>query len=124
MVPLGCRAAEMAKQRRSTEAAGGASMGRWFQARGGEIGVGVGAVENGGALGAFYWVVEWRNAGGRGEGGSGNGTSVAPVTGDGNGEGEATGCGHFWRGRGEEARRLHGAGGKRHSEEWHGGRGG
>jgi hypothetical protein len=37
MVPLGGRAAEMVTQRRSTEAAGGALMGRWFWARGGEI---------------------------------------------------------------------------------------
>jgi hypothetical protein len=49
---------------------------------------------------------------------------VAPVTGDGNGEGEVTGCGRFWRGRGEEARWLHGVGGRRHSEERRGGRGG
>jgi hypothetical protein len=84
----------------------------------------VGAVENVDALGAFYRVVEWRNAGGRGEGGSGIGTSVAPVTGDENGEREAMGCGHFRRGRGEEARRLHGAGGRRQCEERRGGRGG
>jgi hypothetical protein len=30
MAPLGDEAAEMATQRRSTEAADGASMGRWF----------------------------------------------------------------------------------------------
>jgi hypothetical protein len=121
MAPLGGRAAEMAGRRRSTVAAGGAPMGRLFRARGGEIGVEVGAVENGGALGAFYRVVGWRNAGGRGEGGSG--ASVTPVTGDGNGEGEATGCGRFQRGRGEEAGQLQGVGGRRHSEEWRSGRG-
>jgi hypothetical protein len=42
MAPLGGRAAEMA---------------RWFRARGGEIRVEVGAVDHGGALGAFYRVM-------------------------------------------------------------------
>jgi hypothetical protein len=50
IAPLGSGAAEMARRQRSTEAAGGAPMGRWFRAREGEIGAGVGAVENGGAL--------------------------------------------------------------------------
>jgi hypothetical protein len=50
MAPLGSGAVEMATRRRSAEAAGGAPMGRWFRARGGEIGVRVGAVDNGGAL--------------------------------------------------------------------------
>jgi hypothetical protein len=57
MAPLGGRAAEMAGRRRSTVAAGGAPMARWFRARGGEIRVEVGAVDNGGALGAFYRVM-------------------------------------------------------------------
>jgi hypothetical protein len=34
---------------------------------------------------------------------------MSPVAADGNGEGEAMGCSHFWWGRGEEVRRLHGA---------------
>jgi hypothetical protein len=41
---------EMVKQRCSTKAAGGATMARWFRAHGGEIGTGVGAVDNGGTL--------------------------------------------------------------------------
>jgi hypothetical protein len=49
MAPLGGGAAEMATRRRSTEAAGGAPMGRWFWAQE-EIGAKVGAVDNGGAL--------------------------------------------------------------------------
>jgi hypothetical protein len=40
--------------------------------------------------------------GGQGEEGNGGGTSVAPVIGDENREGEVMGCGHFWRGGGEE----------------------
>jgi hypothetical protein len=47
---LGGEAGEMATRRRSTEAVGGAMMGRWFQAQGGEIGARVGAVDNEGAL--------------------------------------------------------------------------
>jgi hypothetical protein len=47
---LGGGAGEMAIRWRSTETIGGAMMGRWFQARGGEIGAEVGAVDNGGAL--------------------------------------------------------------------------
>jgi hypothetical protein len=39
----------MATRRRSTEVVNGAPMGRWFRARG-EIGAGVGVVENEGAL--------------------------------------------------------------------------
>jgi hypothetical protein len=50
MTPLGGRAVEMATRRRSTEVVGGAPMERWFWARGGEIGAGVGAVDNGSAL--------------------------------------------------------------------------
>jgi hypothetical protein len=50
MTPLGGRATEMVKQRCLTETAGGATMGRWFRACGGEIETGVGAVDNGGAL--------------------------------------------------------------------------
>jgi hypothetical protein len=112
MAPLGGGAAEMAGQRCSTEAAGGASMGRWFQVRGGEIGAGVDAVENGGDLGTFYRAVGRRKAGGRAEGGGDSGTSVALVTGDGNGEAEVM------------VRWLHGAGGGWHSEERRDGRGG
>jgi hypothetical protein len=40
----------MTTQRRSIEAVGGAMMGRWFRARGGEIRAGVDAIDNGGAL--------------------------------------------------------------------------
>jgi hypothetical protein len=50
MAPLGSRAVEMVKQRCSTKAADGATMARWFRVRGGEIGTGVGAVDNGGTL--------------------------------------------------------------------------
>jgi hypothetical protein len=50
IVPLGGRVAETATRRCSIEAASGAPMGRWFRARGGEIGAGVDAVDNGGAL--------------------------------------------------------------------------
>jgi hypothetical protein len=50
MVPLGGRTVEMTTRQRSTEVAGGAQMGRWLWARGGDIGVGVGAVDNGGGL--------------------------------------------------------------------------
>jgi hypothetical protein len=50
MMPFGCGAAEMVTLRRSIEAAGGALMGRWFRAQGGEIGAGVGALDNWGAL--------------------------------------------------------------------------
>jgi hypothetical protein len=50
MAPLAGGPAEMATRQRSTEAVGGAPMGRWFRARGEEIRVGVGAVDNVGAL--------------------------------------------------------------------------
>jgi hypothetical protein len=50
MAPLGGRAAVMATRWCTTNAVGGASMGRWFWARGGEIGAVVGAVDNGAAL--------------------------------------------------------------------------
>jgi hypothetical protein len=50
MMPLGGGVAQMATRRCSTEAVGGAPMGRWFRAEGEEIGAGVGAVDNGGAL--------------------------------------------------------------------------
>jgi hypothetical protein len=50
MTPLGGRAAKMAIQRRSTEAVGGAPMGRWFWTQGGKIGARVGAMDNGSAL--------------------------------------------------------------------------
>jgi hypothetical protein len=50
MMSLEGGAAEMATRRHSIEAAGGAPMGRWFRASGGEIGAGVDAVDNGGAL--------------------------------------------------------------------------
>jgi hypothetical protein len=50
MTPLRDRAIEMATRQRSTEAPGGAPMGRWFWARGGEIGAKVGVVDNGGAI--------------------------------------------------------------------------
>jgi hypothetical protein len=50
MTPLEGGAAEMVIQRRSTEAAGGVPMGRWFRTRGGEIRVRVDTVDNGGAL--------------------------------------------------------------------------
>jgi hypothetical protein len=43
-------AVEMATQRCSTEVIDGALMGRWFRTRGGDIGAGVSAVDNGGAL--------------------------------------------------------------------------
>jgi hypothetical protein len=49
MMPHGGGAVEMTTQQRSTEASGGAPMGRWFCARR-EIGAGVGAVDNGGAF--------------------------------------------------------------------------
>jgi hypothetical protein len=50
MAPLGGGPAEMVTRQRSTETVGGAPMGRWFRARGEEIRVGVGAVDNVGAL--------------------------------------------------------------------------
>jgi hypothetical protein len=49
-VPLGGGAAEITTRRHSTEAVGGAPMGRWFWEQGGEIGAGVGAMDNRGAL--------------------------------------------------------------------------
>jgi hypothetical protein len=53
MAPLGGRATEMTTRRRSIEAVGGAPMGRWFRVRG-EIGTGMGAMDNGGALIAAF----------------------------------------------------------------------
>jgi hypothetical protein len=50
IAPLGGGVAETATRWFSIEAASGAPMGRWFRARGGEIGAGVDAVDNGGAL--------------------------------------------------------------------------
>jgi hypothetical protein len=50
IAPLRAGAVEMATRRCSTEAVDGASMGRWFWARRGEIGAGVGAMDNRGAL--------------------------------------------------------------------------
>jgi hypothetical protein len=111
MTPLGGRAVKMAGRRRSTEAANAAPMGRWFWLRGGEIGAGVGVVENGGALDAFIgagygrggrrW--QWNiNGAGYGRwkwGRGGDGVRLFP--------------------EGEEARWLHGAGGGQHSEERH-----
>jgi hypothetical protein len=46
MAPLGGGAAEMVKRRCSIEATGGAPMGRWFWARGKEIGARVGVMGN------------------------------------------------------------------------------
>jgi hypothetical protein len=54
MTPLGGGVVEMATRRRSTEAGSGALMGRWSSARGGEIGVGVGTMDNGAALIASF----------------------------------------------------------------------
>jgi hypothetical protein len=42
---------------------------------------------------------------------------MVPVTRDGDREGEVMECVHFLREEGEEARRLHSAGGGRHNEE-------
>jgi hypothetical protein len=53
MAPLGGRATEMTTRRCSIEAVGGAPMGRWFRVRG-EIGTGMGAMDNGGALIAAF----------------------------------------------------------------------
>jgi hypothetical protein len=50
MAALGGEAAEMATQQCSTEAVVRALIWRWLRVRGGEIGTGVGAVDNGGAL--------------------------------------------------------------------------
>jgi hypothetical protein len=44
----------MATRQCSIEAAGDASMGRWFWVRGGEIGPGMSAVDNGGAFVASF----------------------------------------------------------------------
>jgi hypothetical protein len=54
MVSLGGGAADMATRRHSTEAAGGTLMGRWFRARGVEIGARMGVVDNGGTLTAPF----------------------------------------------------------------------
>jgi hypothetical protein len=54
MTSLGGEAVEMATRWRSTEAVGGAPIGRWFRVQGGEIGAGVGALDNGGALIASF----------------------------------------------------------------------
>jgi hypothetical protein len=100
MTPHRGRAAEMLIRWCSIEATGGAPMGRWFRERGGEIGVGVGVMDNVGCSHrAFYMVVGRRKTGGLGEGGSGGGTSMAPVIGDGNGEFEVMRCGHFLEGK-------------------------
>jgi hypothetical protein len=48
MAPLGGGVVEMLTRRCSIEAASGAPIGRWFRARGEEIGVEVGVVDNGG----------------------------------------------------------------------------
>jgi hypothetical protein len=50
MTSLGGGAAKMARRHHSTEAVGGAPMGRWFRARGEKIGAEVGVMDNGGAL--------------------------------------------------------------------------
>jgi hypothetical protein len=50
MTSLGAEAAEMVTRQCSTKASSGAPMRRWFRVREGEIGAGVGAVDNGGAL--------------------------------------------------------------------------
>jgi hypothetical protein len=50
MTSLGAEAAEMVTRQCSTKASSGAPMRRWFWVREGEIGAGVGAVDNGGAL--------------------------------------------------------------------------
>jgi hypothetical protein len=47
MASLGGGAIKMVTRQRSIEAVGGAPMGRWFRARGGEIGGGVCVVDNG-----------------------------------------------------------------------------
>jgi hypothetical protein len=49
MAPLGGGVVEMATRHHSTKATSGASMGRWFRTRG-EIGAGLIAVDNRGAL--------------------------------------------------------------------------
>jgi hypothetical protein len=54
MAPLGGATAEMSTRRRSTKVDDGAPMGRWFWARGGEIGTGVSAIDNGAALVALF----------------------------------------------------------------------
>jgi hypothetical protein len=46
--------AKMSTRRRSTKVDDGAPMGRWFWARGGEIGTGVSAIDNGAALVALF----------------------------------------------------------------------
>jgi hypothetical protein len=57
MVSLGGGAAEMVTRLRSTEATDEAPMGRWFWAQGREIGVWVGAMNNGGTLiTPFIWL--------------------------------------------------------------------
>jgi hypothetical protein len=118
MTPHRGRAAEMLIRWCSIEATGGAPMGRWFRERGGEIGVGVGVMDNVGCSHrAFYMVVGRRKTGGLGEGGSSGGTSMASVTGDGNGEVEVMRCSRFWRGRRGGGKAIHGVGGERHSEE-------
>jgi hypothetical protein len=62
---------------------------------------------------------------GQDEGTSGGGTLMTPVTRYGNGEGGRQWCATIFGGEeGEEARRLHGAGGRRHNEELRGDQGG
>jgi hypothetical protein len=70
MTQLRGRVVEMVTQRRSTKAVSDVLMGRWFWVRGGEIGAGMGAVDNGGALvtpfigslGSGRWAVKGREA--------------------------------------------------------------
>jgi hypothetical protein len=75
-------------------------------------------------MGTVYMVVGQQKLGIQGEGGSSGGTSMMPVMGDENEEGDAMECGRFWRGVGEEAKRLHSTEGGQRSEERLGGRGG
>jgi hypothetical protein len=66
MAPLGVGATKMVTQRRSTEVVSGASMGRWFQTRGGGIGAGVGVVDNGGVVVELQWRRLWEMETGKG----------------------------------------------------------
>jgi hypothetical protein len=70
----------MAIRRRSTKAASGASMRRWFRVREGEIEAGVGAMDSGVLSLRFYKAVGRRKTSGQGEGGRGGGTSMALIT--------------------------------------------
>jgi hypothetical protein len=83
LTPLGGRATKMGTRRRSIEAVDGAPMGRWFRAQGGGIGVGLGAVDNGGcSRRAFYRAIGRRKVGSQGKGGNIGGILMVPVTGD------------------------------------------